>query len=124
MARRPRDRGSHGGRFAVSDVVLTRPLLAAAQRVAELWAGCVSGALTVNDKAANTAVTLQTPDDSAVSVTLNKHKEVSFLIEDIARAFARPGGSARAARRKLAGAARRHARRLHGFDQRPDPGES
>lgn len=49
-----------------------------------------TGALSVNDKAADTAVTLQTPADSKVSVTLNKHKEVSFLIEDIATALARP----------------------------------
>ena len=48
------------------------------------------GSLSVNDKTANTVYTLQTPDDSAVSVTLNKHKEVSFLIEDIAKALARP----------------------------------
>jgi len=39
----------HGGRFAVSDVVITRPLPAAAQRVVELWAGCIAGALTVED---------------------------------------------------------------------------
>jgi len=49
-----------------------------------------TGALSVNDKAADTAVTLQTPSDSKVSVTLDKHKEVSFLIEDIGRALARP----------------------------------
>lgn len=48
------------------------------------------GSLSVNDKAVNTVVTLQTPADTAVSVTLNKHKEVSFLIEDTAKAFARP----------------------------------
>lgn len=48
------------------------------------------GALSVNDKAANTVVTLQTPNDAVYSLTLNKHKEVSFLIEDIAKAFARP----------------------------------
>lgn len=46
------------------------------------------GALTVNDKGANAAVTLQNPSDSAVNVVLNKHKEVSFLIEDPARAMA------------------------------------
>jgi len=48
-----------------------------------------SGALSVNDKAANTVVTLQTPTATKKSLTLNKHKEVSFLIEDIAKAFAR-----------------------------------
>src|SRR5689334_10861958 len=47
-----------------------------------------TGGLTVNDKVANTAVTRQTPDDSSISVSLNKHKEVTFLIEDVARAMA------------------------------------
>lgn len=47
------------------------------------------GTFTANDKAANSAVTLQTPTGGAdISVTLNKHKEVSFLIEDPARAQA------------------------------------
>src|SRR5689334_20516988 len=50
----------------------------------------VRGSLSVNDKAANTNYTLQTPNDSKVDVTLNKHKEVSFVIEDIAKALARP----------------------------------
>lgn len=50
----------------------------------------VRAALSANDKAANAAVTLQNPADTAVSVTLNKHKEVSFLIEDIAAAMSRP----------------------------------
>lgn len=48
-----------------------------------------SGSLSVNDKSANTAVTLQTPTATKKSLTLNKHKEISFLIEDISRAFAR-----------------------------------
>lgn len=50
----------------------------------------VRGALSVNDKAANTVVTLQTPSTSTKAVTLNKHKEVSFLAEDVAIMFARP----------------------------------
>jgi len=50
----------------------------------------IRGALSVNDKAANTDITLQTPNDSTASVTLNKHKEVSFVIEDIAKALSRP----------------------------------
>jgi len=48
------------------------------------------GSLSANDKAANTAVTLQAPAGTKVQVTLNKHKEVSFLIEDVARFLARP----------------------------------
>jgi len=44
------------------------------------------GAFTANDKAANTAVTLQVPTATTTSVVLNKHKEASFLVEDAARA--------------------------------------
>lgn len=44
------------------------------------------GALSVNDKAANTQITLQTPSGSTSQVTLNKYKEVSFLVEDVAAA--------------------------------------
>ena len=48
------------------------------------------GALTANNKAEGSIVTKQTPSDTAVTVTLNKHKEVTFIIEDVAKAFARP----------------------------------
>jgi hypothetical protein len=48
------------------------------------------GDLSVNDKAENGTVTLQTPSDAKYSVTLNKHKEVSFLIEDFGKAVSRP----------------------------------
>ena len=48
------------------------------------------GALSVNSKAANTAVTLQVPADTKATVTLDTHEEVSFLIEDIADALSRP----------------------------------
>jgi hypothetical protein len=48
------------------------------------------GALSANNKTANAGVTLQTPADSYVAVTLNKHKEVSFLMEDIGRMLSRP----------------------------------
>ena len=46
------------------------------------------GAFTANDKAANTPVTLQVPTATTTTVTLNKHKEASFLIEDAVRATA------------------------------------
>lgn len=48
----------------------------------------VRGGLSVNDKVANTQITLQTPSNSKKPVTLNKHKEVSWLIEDAASAKA------------------------------------
>lgn len=38
-----------GGRFAVSDVVLSRPLPAEAEKSMRLWTGCVSGALVEAD---------------------------------------------------------------------------
>lgn len=46
----------------------------------------VPGSFTANDKTAGAAVTLQNPSADKVTVTLNKHKEVSFVIEDVARA--------------------------------------
>jgi SAM-dependent methyltransferase len=38
-----------GGRFAVSDIVLLKPLPEAAQRAMRLWTGCVAGALLDTD---------------------------------------------------------------------------
>lgn len=46
------------------------------------------GTLVVNDKIANTAITLQTPTADTIPLTLDKYKEVSFLVEDIAAAQA------------------------------------
>lgn len=46
------------------------------------------GTLSVNNKTANSTVTLQTPSSDVVQLTLNKHKEISFLVEDVARAQA------------------------------------
>ena len=48
----------------------------------------VPGTFVANNKVANTNVTLQVPTDSNIDVTLNKHKEVSFLVEDVVRAQA------------------------------------
>jgi hypothetical protein len=50
----------------------------------------VRGTLSVNDKTAKTNVTVQAPDDDVVQVVLNKHKEVTFLIEDVAKAVSIP----------------------------------
>ncbi len=47
------------------------------------------GTFTANDKAADATVTIQTPlGGTDVQVALNKHKEVSFIVEDTARAQA------------------------------------
>lgn len=46
------------------------------------------GTLVANDKAANSQITLQTPTMTDTTVTLNKHKEASFLVEDFAQAQA------------------------------------
>jgi len=46
------------------------------------------GTFVANDKAANTNVTMQVPTASTTTVSLNKHKEVSFIVEDAARATA------------------------------------
>jgi len=41
------------------------------------------GTFVANDKAPGGNVTTQTPSDAEVTVTLNKHKEVTFLVEDV-----------------------------------------
>ena len=46
------------------------------------------GTLVTNDKVANTAVTLQNPTATNIPVILTDHKEVSFLVEDVAEAQA------------------------------------
>jgi hypothetical protein len=48
------------------------------------------GTFTANDKAANAPVTKQAATSTDTVVTLNKHKEVTFLFEDFARAQAQP----------------------------------
>lgn len=47
------------------------------------------GTLSANDKASGASRTLQDVTSSSVSVTLNKHKEASFVIEDVEKAFSR-----------------------------------
>lgn len=44
------------------------------------------GVLTANDKTQGSPVTLQAPAGSLHSLVLNEHKEVSFLVEDVAEA--------------------------------------
>lgn len=46
----------------------------------------IPGTFVAKDKAANATVTLQVPTDGTVPVVLDKHKEVSFLVEDVVRA--------------------------------------
>lgn len=48
------------------------------------------GTFVANSKAANTPVTRQTPQSTKVDIVLNKHKEVTFLIEDYTRAMTQP----------------------------------
>jgi len=48
------------------------------------------GTLVANDKATNSSVTKQVPTSTDTTVTLNKHKEATFLIEDFTRAQANP----------------------------------
>ena len=51
------------------------------------------GNLVVNDKQTGKQITLQTPTNSKIPVTLDKHKEISWLIEDTASAKAIQAGT-------------------------------
>lgn len=47
------------------------------------------GTFTANDKGATANVTVQDATSTSATITLNKHKEVTFLIYDVERAFSR-----------------------------------
>lgn len=49
------------------------------------------GTLSANEMSQSGVVTLQNPADDEVSITLDQHWEVSFLIRDVAKAMAKPG---------------------------------
>jgi hypothetical protein len=49
------------------------------------------GTLSANEMSQTGVVTLQNPADDEVSITLDQHWEVSFLIRDVAKAMAKPG---------------------------------
>jgi hypothetical protein len=55
----------------------------------------MTGAFVVYDKTSKFNVTKQAPSDDVVQVTLDKHKEVTFLIEDVAEAVTIPGAMTR-----------------------------
>lgn len=48
----------------------------------------VIGALSANDKSIGSDYTVQDATSTKVDVTLNKHKEATFIVEDIEKAFA------------------------------------
>ena len=78
-----------GGRFAVADVVLLRPLPRAAAEEMALWAGCVSGALLVRDYADRLAAAGFTGIAIEVTRTFDAAELGEELGEAIASAFVR-----------------------------------
>jgi hypothetical protein len=100
--------------ISISDVDDSTPLLVAAEALGALYANLVIanvvnrdfenefsqagqsisipflGSLTANDKAVDTDITLNAPTDTKVTLTLDKHVECSFVVEDTARIFANP----------------------------------
>ena len=74
-----------GGRFAVSDIVLLRPLEPRWGSVVGLWTGCVSGALTADEYRAKLAATGF--DGSAVEITR------SYTDQDLAELAGELAGS-------------------------------
>jgi len=73
---------SPGGRFAVSDIVLLRPLPEPARRAMRLWTGCVAGALLDTeyvDKLTDAGFT-----DAAVEITRRyEHQDLLDLAADL-----------------------------------------
>jgi len=74
-----------GGRFAVSDIVLLRPLPEPAHRAMRLWTGCVGGALLDTDYVAKLAAAGFTDPTVEVTRTFNRTDldETAATIKDI-----------------------------------------
>jgi len=66
--------------------LVTRDTDVASFQVGDILHIPYAGTFTAQDKEADGTVTLQTPTDGEVQVTLDKHKEVSFLVEDVVKA--------------------------------------
>lgn len=81
-----------GGRFAVSDIVLTRPLPPALQRSVALWTGCVAGALVMDDYRRR----LQDAGFAEVSFEVTRSYGRQEIVEMAAAIPARDGGPAAA----------------------------
>lgn len=80
-----------GGRFAVADIVLTRPISDAAQRHMALWAGCVAGALEINDyKAKLAAVGFAEPGVEIVK-TYSEADAQGLVPEDVLQDMGKEG---------------------------------
>lgn len=71
--------------------VITKDTDLAVFTVGDTLTVSVPGTFAVNDKVAHSPVTLQSPSSDKVQLVLDKHKEVSFVIEDVARATAQIG---------------------------------
>ncbi len=73
---------------AAAKLVLTDSEIDSSFKVGDTLNVPYVGTFTANDKSAGASVTLQAPTDGTIAVVLNKHKEVSFIVEDIAQAQA------------------------------------
>jgi arsenite methyltransferase len=71
-----------GGRFAVSDIVLLKPLPEAAQRAMRLWTGCIAGALLDTDYLAK--LTAAGFTDAGIEITRRyEHTDVDDLADTL-----------------------------------------
>lgn len=70
-----------GGQFAVSDIVLTRPLSHDLRKSIELWAGCVAGALLVSEYEEKLAAA-GFVDISIESTRVFEGKEIAGMVEE------------------------------------------
>ena len=72
-----------GGRFAVSDIVLLRPLEQQWASVVELWTGCISGALTIEEY--QSKLTTAGFDNPTVEITRSyTDQDLAELADDLA----------------------------------------
>lgn len=70
-----------GGRFAVADIVLTKPISSLAQKHLALWAGCVAGALQIDEYKSKLAAAGFTGADVEIAKTYSM-EDADGLIPD------------------------------------------
>jgi len=80
-----------GGRFAVADIVLTKPISEAAQQHLALWAGCVGGALRMDEYKAKLADAGFVGAEVEIVKTYSMEDAGGLIPDEVARELGKDG---------------------------------
>jgi ubiquinone/menaquinone biosynthesis C-methylase UbiE len=80
-----------GGRFAVADIVLTRPVSDAVKHHVGLWTGCVAGALEINEYKLKLLQAGFTDPDVEIVKTYSERDSCGLIPDDVAQQLGKEG---------------------------------